>query len=93
MKDHEPKPADVRATLQINFAISMMYSMPLALVGMHIVLLEASYLDISICYLVAMGMATIAAAVMSCVEIRSPLPIILTALILGLFSAIALVDF
>lgn len=93
MKDLEPNPADVRATLQINFAISMMYSMPLALVGMHIALLEASYLDISVCYLVAMAMASIAAAVMSCVDIRSPLPIILTALILGLFSAIALVDF
>ena len=34
MKDSEPNGADVRATLQLNFALALMYSLPVTLVGL-----------------------------------------------------------
>ena len=92
MKDLEPNSSDVRATLQINFAISLMFSMPLALIGLHLVRLNANYLEISLCYVVSMAIAAAGAAIMSCVEIRKPLALIMTALLLGLLSAFAMID-
>ena len=63
MKDSEPNAADVRATLQLNFTMSLMYSLPVTLVGLQIVVLEADFTDISTCFLLAALVSLLGGAV------------------------------
>ena len=41
MKEGPPNKADVRATLQLNFVTSLMFSLPVTVVGLQMILLRA----------------------------------------------------
>ena len=92
MKDIEPNAVDVRATLQLNFTISLMYSVPVTLVGLQIVVLDASFKNISTCFLFAMIFACVGAAV-RLLKIERPVTLISAGLGLGLLSALAMMDY
>jgi len=60
MKDAPADQTDVRAVLQLNFVVSMMYSLPVTLVGLQLILLEADLSQISTSFLVAIGFGWLA---------------------------------
>ena len=92
MKDSEPNAADVRATLQLNFTMSLMYSLPVTLVGLQIVVLEADFTDISTCFLLAALVSLLGGAV-RVLKIQRPATLISTGLFLGLASALVMMDY
>ena len=53
MKEGPPNKTDVRATLQLNFVTAMMFSLPVTVVGLQLVLMETDLTAISTSFLVA----------------------------------------
>ena len=60
MKKGPPDEADVRATLQLNFVVALMYALPITVIGLQLVLIHTTNLtQISKSFLVASTVALI----------------------------------
>ena len=94
MKEGPADAADVRATLQLNFVTSLMYALPVAIVGLQLVLMKADLTQISTSFLVANIAAwtglIVARQMTKCCK---PAVLIAAGLFTGLISSFFLIDY
>lgn len=95
MKDSPPNTVDVRATLQLNFVVALMFSLPVTVVGLQLCLLTADLSVISTCFLVATLCSWIAHLVArsSVTTCGKPATLITLGILLGLVSSFLLIDY
>ena len=94
MKEGPPNGSDVRATLQLNFIVSMMFSLPVTVVGLQMCLLSTNLQFISTSFTFAMFCSWVAQIISRNIQSCSkPATQITLGLMIGLVSSFFLIDF
>ena len=94
MKQGPPNENDVQATLHLYFVVSLMYAVPLAIVGLQLVLIGADAFEISKCFLVASSASLVGLILCwKCASCCKPSTLVTAGLTIGLVSAFFLLDY